>query len=480
MKATLGCGTVWLCAVLFTAGAATHSAGLSAPEQAALERISADSLRGNLSFLASDALEGRGTPSRGLDVAAEFIAAQFRKAGLEPIGKDGSYFQTAKLIRVTPSMEGFQLTLRDGGDELELPAGDVRVRSVAAVNFREAGVVRLPEAGEGGGVPAIRGKVVAGGMRRYGTEAALFKLQAERPALILLIGRSRERAEESWLEERDAANAPVIRVTSEAVADALREHRELRVSVHVAAPRTEAVVARNVGGILRGSDAVLREQYVLVTAHYDHLGLLPEGSPDRVYNGANDNGSGTVSVIEIAAALATLPVHPRRSVMFLALYGEEEGLLGAFYYTRHPVEPLRDTVADINLEQLGRTDEQSGPQVGSFSFTGPSYSNLPALMEDAAKQEGVKVYAKRGADAYFDRSDNYAFALAGVVAHTIVVAYEFPDYHAAGDEWQKIDYPNMAKVDRGVAAGVLGIANRAERPGWSDAKEAAVYRGSRK
>jgi Zn-dependent M28 family amino/carboxypeptidase len=180
--------------------------------------------------------------------------------------------------------------------------------------------------------------------------------------------------------------------------------------------------------------------------------------------------------MEIASALATLNSHPRRSILFMTFFGEEEGLLGSTFYVRHPLVPLKDTVADVNLEQMGRTDDNDGPEAGTFAFTGPSYSDLAARMAEPARSQGVKVYTHRGADSFFDRSDNYAFARAGVVAHTIAVAFEFPDYHAVGDEWQKIDYANMAKVDRAVAAGLLDLADTDAAPQWSNSKEAQPYR----
>jgi hypothetical protein len=133
-------------------------------------------------------------------------------------------------------------------------------------------------------------------------------------------------------------------------------------------------------------------------------------------------------------------------------------------------------VADINLEQLGRTDSSDGPEVARFAFTGPSYSNLPQTMEAAAKTEGVSVYRKDTADDYFDRSDNFSFALAGVVSHTIAVAFEFSDYHDVGDEADKIDYRNLAKVDEGIAAGVAAVADAQDAPVWSDARGARVFR----
>jgi hypothetical protein len=431
-----------------------------------------------LSFLASDALEGRATPSRGLNLAAEFIAAQFRRAGLESIAKDGSYFQTAHLTEVTPNTTDLHLTLKTGGEELELTSNDLGVHSISALDFTNAEVIQLPDGdSDDGKMPAIEGRIVAGTAKRYGTDAALFKLQARKPALILLFGRrGGADADHPYLEERDSPSVPVIRVTGSEASKALHSKKPLTVSLHLAAPRTKDAVACNVGAILRGSDPVLRDQYVFLTAHYDHLGLLPSGFGDRIYNGANDNGSGTVSVIEIAAALGSLPVHPKRTIVFMAWYGEEEGLLGAYYYVHHPLVPLNNTVANVNLEQMGRTDDKDGPEIGALAVIGKSYSDLPEMIRAGAKEEDIRIYSKKDADAFFDRSDNYAFALAGVVAHTVVVAFEYPDYHGLADEWQKIDYSNMARVDRGVAAALLEIANGSHAPAWSDAKEAAPYR----
>ena len=312
-----------LCAALPFAAALAFAAALTPAQQAVLDRISENSLRGNLSFIASDLLEGRATPSRGLDLAAEYIAAQFRRAGLDPVG-DHDYFQTATLPNGT---------------------------------------------------------------------------------------------------------------------------------------------ARNVAGLLRGSDPALADTYVILSAHYDHLGMRPNGE-DRIYNGANDDGSGTVSVIEVANALAAMPVRPKRSILFLAFYGEEPGLLGSHYYVQHPLEPLDKTVACLNLEQVGRSDATNGRHVGVAFLTGYDYSNLGAILAAAAQPAGFKI-TKEGGD-YFERSDNTYFARAGVVAHSLYVAADFADYHRVTDEWQKIDYANMANLDRAVALGVMALASDQAPPQWND------------
>ncbi len=191
---------------------------------------------------------------------------------------------------------------------------------------------------------------------------------------------------------------------------------------------------------------------------------------DRIFNGANDDGSGTVSVIEIAKAMASVTPRPKRSMIFMTFFGEERGLLGSQFYSHHPRIPLAQTVADVNLEQMGRTDSTEGPQVNTASLTGYDYSDVTTYLEAAGRLLGVKVYMnKADSDPYFTGSDNASFALLGVPAETLCVAFDYPDYHGLGDEWQKIDYDNMARVDRMVALGFLNMANDAKAPQWNAA-----------
>jgi Zn-dependent M28 family amino/carboxypeptidase len=304
---------------------------LTVEQQSVVDHISAASLRGHLSFIASDALEGRATPSRGLDLAAEYLAAQFRRAGLESIG-GADYFQSDKL-----------------------PSG----------------------------------------------------------------------------------------------------------------------TARNVAGLLRGSDPALRDTYIILSAHYDHLGMRTD-SEDRIFNGANDDGSGTVSVIEVASALGALPVHPKRSILFIAFFGEERGFLGSRYYGSHPLVPLEKTIADINLEQVGRTDASNGPQMGVGYLTGFQYSDLGQILNQAAEGVGFRIAGDLPAkENLFNRSDNFPLAQAGIPDGTIYVAADFPDYHRVSDEWQKVDYENMAKLDKAIALGLLRLASDAAPPQWNTANQAA-------
>jgi hypothetical protein len=323
--------------------------GITPEMRIVANHISANSLRGHVSFLASDLLEGRDTPSRGLDVAAEYIASNLRRMGLEPLMGDSFY-------------------------------------QAVPIEAREA--------------------------------------KGERPA-------------------------------------------------------RAAGTANNIVGVLRGSDPILKDTYVIVSSHYDHLGIAAPDDKratgeDRIFNGANDDASGTASVLEIANALASLHPRPRRSVLVILFCGEEKGLVGSRYYAAHPLVPLDKTIAQINMEQMGRTDSPEGAHLKMMNVTGFDYSTIPSLLVDSGKRVQIAVIKNAEAsDAYFRRSDNGSFADAGVPTHTVSVTYEFPDYHAVGDEWQKLDYDNMAHVDQAVGIALLRLASAPTPPQWNEKLPAA-------
>lgn len=222
---------------------------------------------------------------------------------------------------------------------------------------------------------------------------------------------------------------------------------------------------RNVVGLLPGSDPVLSKEYVVVSAHYDHLGEAKEGA-DKIFNGANDDASGVAGVIGIASAIAQSK--PKRSVIFLTFYGEERGLVGSTFYAKNPVFPLKQTVAMLNIEQIGRTDDSEGPRVGAVNLTGFNFSTIGPTCAKVGKEYGVPVIEHPEYSApFFMASDNAAFAAVGVPAHTFSVAYEFSDYHKVGDHSDKLDYDNMAKITGLIAACTLQIANSSQVPGWN-------------
>ena len=489
--------------------------------RAALEGVSAEDMRGHLSFIASDALEGRKTPSRGLDIAAEYIAAQFRRAGLEPAGDDG-YFQTANWATAGRDIGSARLTISNGGsnggETLAVRPEQLSLGfSISGFSFWQP-ESRLALKGAGVFKAAYGDAAALAALTREQVEGRVVLVQfpafprAERERAIQLL-----REENAFLARMSALGSPLVVAFDPASergrgagpprlvdpdapqggrrsplgteptpplvfvhgAEGARFFNSLpagagpaKLSLSLPAPTQTPVRVRNVAGILRGSDPALRDTYVIVSAHYDHLGVREGCDPskeDCVYNGANDDGSGTVGVIELASALSKLNPRPKRSILFLTFFGEELGLVGSRYYGRHPLAPLAKTVAQINLEQIGRTDDSEGPQVGTLSVTGFDYSDVGATLQRAGEAEGVKVYKHpTNSDAYFARSDNQSLADAGVPAHTAGVSFQFPDYHAVGDEWPKVDFANMARVVRAIGRAALDLADSTQEPRWNE------------
>jgi hypothetical protein len=492
----------FLFAALYAAARGDEPA-LSPGLKQSLDRISADSLRGHLSFLASDLLEGRGTPSKGLDLAAEYIAAQFRRAGLEPIGDDG-YFQTADWKYLAPDPDSFACQWKLADQVLSIEVDRASGSLEGAMNLPPTAAIKV-DAMDAAALKALepaamKGKVVLAAVPNpYKADrsrtremnqarlAFLERMDELKPALVVdvdrdtgaVLGLRRDGGGRRFGSPR--ASVPRITLHSPQLARAFDAMpagpSAATLSLRVGEPKERATKVRNVIGLLRGSDPALKDTYVILTAHYDHLGIGPANrSGDRIFNGANDDGSGTASVIEIASALSTLRPRPRRSLVFLTVYGEEHGLVGSRYYVEHPVVPLEKTVADINLEQVGRTDDSDGPRVSAAAVTGYDYSDVGDLLHRAGQAVGVDVVKHpTKSDAYFRASDNAAFATAGIPAHTISVAYMFPDYHGVDDEWEKIDFANMARVDRMAALGLVLIAD-GPAPAWNkDNRRAAAF-----
>ena len=218
---------------------------------------------------------------------------------------------------------------------------------------------------------------------------------------------------------------------------------------------------RNIIGVVRGRDPVLKDTYVLVTAHYDHVGAVIKEGPDTIFNGANDNASSVSALIEMARAISSARFKPRRSIAFIGYFGEESGLVGSRYYASKPVFPIDKTYAQVNLEQLGRTDDVEGPRVKAATVTGWDRSGVGPALAAAARPLGIRIYKhEKYSEEFFERSDNEALAKLGVPAHTVSVAYAFSDYHALGDEAGKLDYANMTAVTRALRVGVVALANR--------------------
>lgn len=479
--------------LLALCAAALLQASLTSEEKSLAGEITANELKAHVSFLASDALEGRGTPSTGLDVAAQYIASEFRRAGLEPAGDDG-YFQSAPYATVTENLAGFQFSIEKDGKTVEVPANTVRATAESAADLKGLPLVVAP-AGADDSDPAfasVNGKAVltvrpdfrsipeAQRQEAYQRMTRVRRLLRESKAALLIevsdsLGPAGPRLTE--LGGSKLVPPPSLIIRDQAFrefADRLPAGESgAKLSARFPASDVKKVTLRNVAGLLRGSDPKLKNTYVIVSGHYDHMGI--EGG--QLYNGANDDASGTSCMLALAEALSRLPDRPKRSILFIAYFGEEKGLLGSRYYGSHPLFPLAQTVANLNLEQMGRTDDSEGPQIKRVCVTGFGYSNLTGWLVDAGRDTGITFYKhETNSDAFFGRSDNQSLADSGVPAHTLAVSFVFPDYHQPGDHWEKIDYDNMAAVTRAIGVAVVRLANSPKPVEWNaDNPKAASY-----
>lgn len=218
-------------------------------------------------------------------------------------------------------------------------------------------------------------------------------------------------------------------------------------------PTARYGLAVNVVGILPGSDPAARDSAVVVAAHYDHLGIGQPVAGDSIYNGADDDASGVVTVLEIARGLAR--ERPRRTLVFLLSTGEEVGLLGTRRYLEAPAVPLARTVAEFEIEMIGRPDSLAGG-VGRAWLTGYDRST----MGDMLKASGSPIVPDpRPAETFFERSDNIAFARRGIPAHTLSSYNMHSDYHSPSDDVGRVDFAHMTAVIQAAVSAVRALAD---------------------
>ncbi len=235
--------------------------------------------------------------------------------------------------------------------------------------------------------------------------------------------------------------------------------------------QVEVTHAPNVVGLLRGSDPSLQDEYVVLSAHMDHVGVGAPVNGDSIYNGADDNASGTSTVIEIAEALSQILPKPRRSILFLLVSGEEKGLYGSQWFSEHPTVPLQRVVANLNIDMVGRNWKDTIVAVGK------AQSTLGATADSVARanrQLGLTVIDDLWPDErFYFRSDHYNFARKGVpILFFFNGTHE--DYHRPSDEPEKIDAEKAARVARLILLTGWAVANADARPQWDPAARAQV------
>jgi len=502
----------------------------AAPGEKNARIITAEQLRNHLSFIASDALEGRDTPSRGLKTAAQYLASHLARWGVKPAGDDGTYFQKIALdktlidknssITANGQTFSFGTGFLASATELDISAPAVFADHGWYIPEKEinpyegldvAGKIIIvtgafPEGINFRKIPGTRGKdwfTVSGYAKKFGAKAVIrvpsfrllsrwqtskerslskgsFAMQKFKkagqtgPALItasaellsaIFSGEGRGRANSIFR----AGNG------GDAVEPfALKEDNVISIKM---SSQVETVYTQNVIGIIEGSDKKLKKEYVAIGAHYDHVGMKKNGSGDTIYNGADDDGSGTVAVLSIAEAFSRAK-KTKRSLLFIWHTGEEKGLWGSKYFTEYPTVDRDMIITQLNLDMIGRgkpagdthpkNKELSGPDeiyvIGSKMMS----TELGALSEKVNKDYlkmklNYKYDDPNDPNRFFFRSDHFNYAQKG-----IPVIFYFDgvhvDYHQVSDHFDKIDYEKLQKVTRTIYMTAEKLASIPKRP----------------
>lgn len=496
--------------ILIVLAAACAGTPRSGPEPATVDvdtaaaTITAEDMHARIAELAHDSMMGRDTPSPGLEATARAIAAEFAAFGLAPAGDDGGYLQRYPLPLRVLDVEGVHFGTVDGAgrDNGMLRYGVDFFAAPAAVRENEdmfhgrfhwvgaLGDAGLPagDYGESLVVTEVPGRWDRA-WRNAVASARRAAQSVDARALAVVLGpefdatRIGQMAGFMGREQRalvDPDEVPVI-FLSRGAWDTILEREGLAPDATPAAPVVFqnvgahfAAIARvledanppNVVGILRGSEPALRDTYLVISAHMDHLGVgTADAAGDSIFNGADDNASGTAAILEVAQAMAALDDPPARSVVFLAVSGEEKGLLGSRWYSDHPTVPVESIVGNINVDMIGRNAPDSIVAIGV------DYSSLGPLAERMAVENpglGLTVVNDPWPEErFFFRSDHFNFARLEIPA-LFFFAGVHEDYHRPSDHVAEIDFDKSARVARLIFRTALAVAESAEPPRWTD------------
>ncbi len=465
------------------------------PLEAAAESITEQDVIRHIRVIADDSMLGRDTPSRGLELTAQYVADRFKALGLTPGGENGTWFQRYPITRRHIDAERSAVSLASGRET-------GRASFASAARYLQGTVPDGPVTGNvllvGGAIgpdqaaAAVPGRVVLFLMDRArpsadqvlrainlaGAKAVILLSDADSASFAgRLVAQTRDRTAMDIgvprpliVEVRESVMAgplAVAGVKPAAVRAAgrpiVRDLLSLGATIDVKEIVTSRQTAPNTIGILPGTDPKLRSEYVLFSAHMDHIGITP-GQPDSINNGADDDASGTTAVMELAEAFSRPDARPRRSLIFLTVSGEEKGLWGSRYFSEHPVVPLKDVVADINIDMIGRNWPDTIVAIGK------EHSDLGATLNrvNAAHPElGMTAIDDRWPEErFYFRSDHYNFARKGVpILFFFNGVHE--DYHRPSDSPDKIEPEKEARIIRLIFYLGEEIASAAERPKWN-------------
>jgi hypothetical protein len=501
------------------AGAACAAAPVSSPAQSApapvaasasatgvatgAETITPNDLYARIGFLASDALRGRDTPSQGLEAAAAYLVSEYRRLGLLPGGEAGSYYQRYPfpLVALDSARVHFGTVLGGENNQMLVYGTDFYADVVQAGGEKEMNHARPVYVGVLGaqGLPAGEYQGTAplvvvpgaytrdwrlavsrarGAARAGGARALIVAVSAEFPAQ--QFGELAARSRASSRQIPDTAQIPVIYLTRAAAERVLARAGQSLAKLPASPPTPVALgaleahfdasarvldpgLAPNVIAVLPGSDPQLRNEYVVVSAHMDHVGVGRPVNGDSIYNGADDDASGTSGILEVAEAFASLPDRPRRSILFLHVSGEEKGLLGSHWFSEHPTVPLQQIVANINVDMIGRNNPDTVVVIGkNYSSLGATANAVQARHPELKLTLSDDIWPE---ERFFFRSDHYNFARKEIPA-IFFFSGVHEDYHLPSDEVEKIDTDKAARIARMIFYTAQQIANDPTRPTW--------------
>ncbi len=513
--------------------------------------ITAAEIDGHLRFLSSDLLEGRAPATRGGRLAAEYIASQLRASGVEPAA-NGSYFQQVPIDVVTADKASMSITTSGKAtttlrhpDDVVVWAGSATPTSAARGELVFAGYgVNAPEYhwNDFKG-PSLAGKILLvlvndppappseptlfGGraMTYYGRWTYKFEEAERQGAVGALIIHTTERAGYPWHtvvgswanEQRMLPRDPKLPAPlgmrgwiTDSAASALlsragldlgqlrraaesRDFHPVATGITLDASfrnRVEHLQSENVVGVVRGRDPKLRDEYVALSAHWDHLGIGTPVNGDSIYNGASDNASGVADMLAVARAAAN-GTRPKRSMLFVFVTAEESGLLGSAYYAEHPTVPIEKIIANVNVDGgnlLGRTND--------LSVLGANKSSLGPSLDVLARARGMRLSPEAHPEqGHFYRSDHFSFAKAGVPAVSIGAGddyigrekgwglaqdedYTAHRYHQPSDEYRPdFDLRGAVQLSRVVLDFARMLADTPGMPQWNSDAE---FRAARK
>ena len=464
--------------------------------------ITEHDIRRRIAIIADDSMGGRDTPSRGLDLTARYIAGEFARLGLKPGGDSGRFEQRYPIQRARLDGDATKAVFTSGRHTAIASAtrdfvyvfGPRTGRPISAPVVLVSGALQLDSAR----TLDIAGKilvVVADSRAPNATPVNQFLAPAfeRNPAAVIMVLNNdttilaRQIANQFRVRavvEGETADDPVVTMVHERILGdvfraagvelpqlrasttyAVRTIPSLSVSVTVANVGGGGVTAPNVVGILEGSDPVLRDEYVVFSAHMDHVGTNASAKGDTIFNGADDDASGTIGVVELAEAFSQPGMRPKRSLIFLTVSGEEKGLWGSEYFASHSPVPLAQLVANLNMDMIGRNWRDTIAVIGKeHSDLGATLARVNAAHPELGMQAIDDIWPNEN---FYFRSDHYNFARRGVP-----VLFFFngthKDYHQVSDSPDKVDAEKEARIVKLVYFLGMEIANASERPKWNE------------